>query len=100
MLRRVVLYAFLLLAVAGALTWYLFFNPGVILGPAASIMNNADSIEVVRLAPDDLRIYFPPQQAVTQDRFFEGIPLAATADSKALGPSYQQRAARAIKDAV
>ena len=100
MLRRLILYAVLLLAVTGGVSWFLFFSKGIVLGPAASIINNAESIEVFRLARDDFHIYFPPPQAAPQDGFFENVPLIATARIDSLGPSYQQRAASAIKDAM
>jgi hypothetical protein len=99
MLRRVSL-AVLVIVAAGAAAWFGYFNPRRVLGPALSIMNNAQSLEVFRLAPEDGWIYFPSPQAAPREGFFENVPLKATANATTLAATYQQRAISAIRSAM
>ena len=97
--RRRFILALVVLA-AAPLLWFIISAPPRVLRPAQSIIDKAESLEVFRLAPEDLRIGFPPQQAEPKEGFFETYPLKATIASSELGSGYKERAAAAIKAAI
>jgi hypothetical protein len=99
MLRKLVL-VILVFAVVGALAWYFLFSSRVVLGPAASIMNNAESIGVFRLEPDEYGGFGLRTYAKNVPGYFEDIPLKATANVATLGGDYKERAASALRSAV
>jgi hypothetical protein len=98
MLRRFRIVILLILVGCGV-GLFLWLKPDRILGPAAAIIDKAETLEVFRLMPDQgLRL--TAATSPTNQPHIEGYDIKTKADVSALGTDYMQQVVQAIKSSA